>query len=83
MHTRRVKERIDASCDLSKLLRNPLLKGCSLYYCFQIHKPIRKPECGHKVVRQIAFNLLHGAVELESEIFFYEVNERPDFLWFK
>ncbi len=35
------------------------------------------------VIRQIALNLLHGAVEVESQIFFYEVNERSDFLWFE
>ena len=83
MHTRRAQERIDASCDLSKLLRNPILEGYSFYDRRQIHKPVRKPERGNRVFGQIALKFLYGTVELKSQIFFYEVKERPDFLWFK
>ena len=35
------------------------------------------------VIRQIALDLLHGAVEVKSQIFFDEVNERRDFVGFK
>src|ERR1035441_7246116 len=83
MHTRRAKERIDASCDLFKLLRNPLLKGCSLHRRLQIYNAVRKSECSHGRIRQVSLHLLHGAVKVESQILFYEVNERPDFLWLK
>src|ERR1019366_8280252 len=43
------QERIDAACDLFKLLGNPLFEECSFHYRCQIHKS-RKPEGGHWVV---------------------------------
>ena len=67
MHARRAEERINASCDLSKLLRDPILEGCSFHYRCQIHKPIRKPKCSDGIIRQITFNPLYGTVEVESE----------------
>jgi hypothetical protein len=36
-----LKNRIDASGDLSKLLGNPILEGCSFHHRSQIHKTVR------------------------------------------
>src|SRR5580698_1358159 len=74
----RREERIDAPFDLRKFLGYPLLKRCPLYCRCQIHKTIRKLECRLRIIRQVAFDFLHGAMKMKSEVFVDEVNEGFD-----